>query len=365
MLLVVWYGGYEVAHERLTPGALMSFVAYLLTISRPIQDFSQANILVQQAAAASQRIFELLDTKLTVKESPGAIEMPDIAGGTEAQLNPLPIPLPSGEGERHKGTKGEEGRRQEAETQGIRGKIEFVDVSFIYDDKPVLSGINLTITPGEVLALVGPSGGGKTTLVNLIPRLYDPASGIIRIDGIDIRDVTLKSLRRQIGIVPQHTFLFSGSIVSNIAYGMPDATMEEIIESASGANAHDFITRLSLSYNTHIGEHGVRLSGGERQRIAIARALLKKPGILILDEATASLDTESENLIQAALLRIMRQQTTIIIAHRLSTIIHADRIITISQGGIAEIGTHDELLSSGGLYKRLYEIQFEACCTPT
>ncbi|MEK7813478.1 MAG: ABC transporter ATP-binding protein, partial [Candidatus Desantisbacteria bacterium] len=298
MLLVIWYGGYEVAHERLTPGALMSFVAYLLTISRPIQDFSQANILVQQAAAASQRIFELLDTKLTVEESPNAFEMPDISEGRQET----------------------EGRGQEAENgilkpeaQNLRGKIEFVDVSFVYDDNPVLQRINLTIDPGEVLALVGPSGGGKTTLVNLIPRLYDPASGVIRIDGMDIRDVTLRSLRRQIGIVPQHTFLFSGSIAENIAYGMPDATREEIIESAIDANAHDFITRLPSGYNTPIGEHGVRLSGGERQRIAIARALLKKPQILILDEATASLDTESENLIQSALFRIMRQQTTIII----------------------------------------------------
>ncbi len=328
MLLVIWYGGYEVAHERLSPGALMSFVAYLLTISRPIQDFSQANILIQQAAAASQRIFGLLDTMITVKESPNAFEMP-----TEEMQG----------------------------TQTLKGKIEFVDVSFVYDDKPVLQGINLTIDPGEVLALVGPSGGGKTTLVNLIPRLYDPASGVIRIDEMDIRDVTLSSLRRQIGIVPQHTFLFSGSIAENIAYGMLDASMEEIIESALNANAHDFIMRLPTGYDTPIGEHGVRLSGGERQRIAIARALLRKPGILILDEATASLDTESENLIQSALFRIMRQQTTIIIAHRLSTIIRADRIITISQGGIAEIGTHDELLSSDGLYKRLYEIQYNDC----
>lgn len=337
MLLVVWYGGYEVAHGRLTPGALMSFIAYLLTISRPIQDFSQANLLVQQAAAASQRIFELLDTKLTVEESPDAFEMPDIQkeGGSRQKT---------------------ESRILDSEIRNIRGRIEFVDVSFVYDDNPVLQGINLSIASCEVLALVGPSGGGKTTLVNLIPRLYDPVSGVIKIDGVDIRNVTLKSLRKQIGIVPQHTFLFSGTIAENIAYGMPDATIEEIIKSAIDANAHDFITRLPSGYNTPIGEHGVRLSGGERQRIAIARALVKKPGILILDEATSSLDTESENLIQSALFRIMRQQTTIIIAHRLSTIIHADRIITLSQGSIAEIGTHDELLSSDGLYKRLYEI---------
>jgi subfamily B ATP-binding cassette protein MsbA len=351
MLLVVWYGGYEVAHGRLTTGALMSFVAYLLTISRPIQDFSQANILVQQAVAASQRIFELLDTKLTVEEAVNAFEMPDFEGtksvGQASRLSSV------------KGTELEEEQRQKAETKNLKVNIEFVDVSFIYEDKPVLHGINIMIAPGEVLALVGPSGGGKTTLVNLIPRLYDPASGVIRIDEVDIRDVTLRSLRKQIGIVPQHTFLFSGSIAENIAYGMPDATMEEIIESAMNANAHDFITRLPSGYNTPIGEHGVRLSGGERQRIAIARALLKKPRILILDEATASLDAESENLIQSALFRIMHHQTTIIIAHRLSTIVHADRIITISQGGIAEIGTHDELLSSDGLYKRLYEIQFD------
>ncbi|MFH1860535.1 MAG: ABC transporter ATP-binding protein [bacterium] len=342
MLLVMWYGGYEIAHGRLTPGALMSFVAYLLIVSRPIQDFSQANILIQQAVASSQRIFELLDTKLTVEELPNAFEMPDIQK-VECRMQES------------------EFRRQNSsnhESRTSRGKIEFVDVSFVYEDTPVLQGINLQIDSGEVLALVGPSGGGKTTLVSLISRLYDPVSGVIRIDGVDIRDVTLKSLRRQIGIVPQHTFLFSGSIAENIAYGMPDASIKEIIESAITANAHDFITNLPSGYHTPIGEHGVRLSGGERQRIAIARALLKKPGILILDEATASLDTESENLIQSALFRIMRQQTTIIIAHRLSTIIQADKIVTISQGSIAEIGTHDELLSSGGLYKRLYEVQF-------
>ncbi|MBU0699799.1 ABC transporter ATP-binding protein/permease [bacterium] len=403
MLMVVWYGGYEVVHGRLTPGALMSFVAYLLTVSRPIQDFSQANILVQQAAAASQRIFELLDTKLTVEELPDAFEMRDIFEGTqeansrrqeaefriqntektedrrqvgedlcvcpdkqEAEdrvLNPEPRTLRGKVGadlcvcpDKQEA----EDRVPNPETRNLRGKIEFMDVSFIYEDTPVLRGINLQIDPGEVLALVGPSGGGKTTLVSLIPRLYDPASGVIRIDGVDIRDVTLKSLRKQIGIVPQHTFLFSGNIAENIAYGKPDSSIEEIIESAIAANAHNFIIALPSGYDTPIGEHGVRLSGGERQRIAIARALLKKPGILILDEATASLDTESENLIQSALFRIMRQQTTIIIAHRLSTIVHADRIITISGGSIAEIGTHDELLSSDGLYKRLYEIQFES-----
>lgn len=337
MLLVVWYGGYEVSHERLTAGALMSFMAYLLTVSRPIQDFSQANIFIQQAIAASQRIFELLDTKITVEEAIDAEEMPNVReGGRQGEGHFL---LP---------------------TEISRGKIEFVNVSFTYDDKPVLQGINLAIKPGEVLALVGPSGGGKTTMVSLIPRLYDPTAGTIKIDEKDIRGVTLKSLRRQIGIVPQHTFLFSGSIAENIAYGKPEVSMEEIMEAAITANAHNFITNLPSGYNTPIGEHGVRLSGGERQRIAIARALLKRPGILILDEATASLDTESENLIQSALFNIMHQQTTIIIAHRLSTIIRADRIVTISGGNIVEIGTHDELLSSGGLYKKLYEVQFEA-----
>jgi subfamily B ATP-binding cassette protein MsbA len=318
VILVIWYGGYEVTQGKLTTGSLIAFVGYLLTVSRPIKEFTRANMLIQQAIAASQRIFELIDTKVMIVEAPTAIELP-----------------------------------------AVKGKIEFVDVSFGYNDKEyVLKDINLKIEPGEILALVGPSGGGKTTLVSLIPRLYDPVMGVIKIDGYDIRNVTISSLRKQIGIVPQYTILFPGTVAENIAYGEKDISLDKIIEAAIAANAHEFIINLPYGYDTYIGENGVKLSGGERQRIAIARALVRKPRILILDEATSSLDTESENAIQAALAKIMHHQTTIVIAHRLSTIIHADRIVTINDGRITEIGTHHELVSCNGLYKRLYEVQF-------
>lgn len=294
---------------------LIAFGLYLATMSAPIKRLTQVNLIVQQALAASQRIFEIIDTEITVAEHPQAKELP-----------------------------------------AIMGKVEFENVFFSYEDKLVLEGINLQVKQGEVLAIVGPSGNGKTTIINLIPRLYDPNSGKIMIDGYDIKQVKIQGLRQQIGIVPQEIILFSGTVKENIAYGKIDANFDEIVESARAANAHEFITNLPDKYDTQIGEHGVKLSGGQRQRLAIARAIIRKPKILILDEATSALDSESETLIQASLAEIMKHQTTIVIAHRLSTVINADKIAVLDKGKIVELGTHQELLKQGGLYSKLYDV---------
>ena len=316
---ILWYGGLEVINGNLTIGELVAFLGYVALAVNPLNKIGKNYSRYQQALASAERMFEILDTEPEIKESPKAIEMPR-----------------------------------------INGYIRFRNVSFSYDDKElVLKDINLDLRPGEKIALVGRSGVGKTTLVSLIPRFYDPTSGSITIDGHNIRDVKLMSLRRQIGIVSQETFLFNGTIKDNIAYGKMKATDEEIVDAAKKANAHNFIMSLEKGYDTPVGERGVKLSGGQRQRIAIARAILRDPRILILDEATSAVDAESEALIQDALEKLMKDRTTIIIAHRLSTILRADKIIVLDERKIEEIGSHQELLAKNGLYARLYKSQFE------
>lgn len=316
--LVLWFGGREVLAERLTVGELISFLIYGLTVAGSFASLVGLYTQLQEAIGATRRVFGILDTPPAVEDKDDAIEI-----------------------------------------QSAEGRITFDNVVFSYDERQeVLKGIKLDVAPGEVLALVGPSGAGKSTMFNLIPRFYDPTDGVIRLDGQDLRDVTQRSLRQQIGIVPQETMLFGGSIRENIRYGRLEASEEEIVEAAKAANAHEFIVDLPDGYETLVGERGVKLSGGQRQRVAIARAILKDPRILLLDEATSSLDSESEHLVQEALARLMQNRTTIIIAHRLSTIRIADRIATLRKGELVELGTHDELMALNGLYARLYDMQF-------
>ncbi|MET0163851.1 MAG: lipid A export permease/ATP-binding protein MsbA [Vicinamibacterales bacterium] len=317
---LIWYGSRKIGAGGMTQGDFFSFVVAAFMMYGPIKKLSRVNANLQQAIAASERIFELLDTHSEVLERPGA-----------ATLAPI-----------------------------VRG-MEFRNVTFQYEDDPsryVLRDVSFSVEAGQVIALVGLSGAGKTTLVNLIPRFFDVTSGAILMDGKDIRDVTLKSLRAQIGIVTQETVLFDESIASNIAYGSPGATPAQIESAARAAHAHEFVVTLPNQYDTWIGERGQRLSGGQRQRLAIARALLKNSPILILDEATSSLDAESERLVQDALANLMRNRTSFVIAHRLSTVRRADQIIALERGRVAEIGRHDELLSrQGGVYAKLYAQQ--------
>jgi subfamily B ATP-binding cassette protein MsbA len=318
--LIVWFGGHEVVAGRLSRGELVAFLVYVGIIGEMVSDLGWVYSQFQETMGATQRVFQILSTTPDVQDRPGAVELGDVAG-----------------------------------------RITFDDVSFTYDDRqPVLNNVSLDIAPGEILALVGPSGAGKSTIFNLIPRFYDVTGGAICVDGIDVRDVTQASLRAQIGIVPQETLLFGGTIRENILFGRLDASEAEMIDAARAANAHDFIMSLPDTYATTVGERGIRLSGGQRQRVAIARAILKDPRILLLDEATSSLDNESEKLVQEALERLMQGRTTVIIAHRLSTVRVAHRLAVLSGGQIEELGTHDDLLARGGLYARLYEMQFRA-----
>lgn len=311
--LFLWYGGREVIAGRLTTGSLITFLGYIAMILTPLRLFSQNYNLFQKALGAAERIFSVFDTKEVIPERPDAPPMPP-----------------------------------------IQGTIEIREVTLSYEREEVLKDISLQVDPGEVIALVGPSGSGKTSLASLIPRFYDPQQGQVLIDGQDVREVNLQSLRRQIGIVTQETILFRGSIAYNIAYGNPDARMDAIQEAAKQANAHDFICNFPEGYQTLVGERGLTLSGGERQRIAIARAILGGPRILILDEATSALDTASESLVQEALHRVMKGRTTVIIAHRLSTIKNAHRIAVIDGGKIVELGTHRQLLREKGLYQKFH-----------
>ena len=316
--IILWVGGYSVIRGELTPGTFFSFMTALLMLYAPIRDLNKLNLEIQEGMAAAARVYELLDITSDIKEEAGAISLPPISKG-----------------------------------------IEFKDVSFKYDEETVLKEISLPVKAGEVIALVGMSGAGKTSLVNLLPRFYDVEKGQILFDDYDIRKVTVKSLRDQIGLVTQQTILFNDTVRNNIAYGRLKCSDPEIIEAAKAANAHDFIQRLPQGYDTIIGEQGVKLSGGERQRISIARALLKNAPILILDEATSSLDSDSEAEVQKALDELMKGRTVFVIAHRLSTIRNAHRIVVLSEGRVVEKGTHEELLSLNGEYRRLYDLQFK------
>lgn len=355
MIALLWIGGQQVINNEITPGELISFIFYMVLVSGPAAEFANLWGRLQEAAGASRRIFEIM----RVDPEPGQDDAGTLIVGSQPSMS---------------------------------GHVRFVDVSFRYEENTeswsnkddasdsetteegpylngtdvlqseerplILSQISFEATVGQVVALVGYSGSGKTTLANLIPRFYDPSDGRVEVDGVDIRTLTVTHLRNQIGIVPQETFLFGGTVRENIAYGRLDASDAEIEAAAEAAYAHEFVAEMPQLYETIVGERGIKLSAGQRQRIAIARALLKDPRILILDEATSALDTESERWVQAALNRLMQGRTSFVIAHRLSTIQRADLILVMAQGEIVEQGTHESLLDGSGLYRRLYEMQF-------
>lgn len=313
---VVWYGGWSVISGGRTQGEFMAFMAAMFLMYAPFKGLTRTYTAVHQGLAGAERVFEVLDEKPAITDKPGAVE-----------------------------------------ARPFRDKIQFHNVSFAYGQTPVLKNINLTIEAGQMVALVGMSGVGKSTLADLIPRFYDVSAGRITIDGVDVRDLTVRSLRAQIGIVTQYTFLFNDTVKNNIAYGRPDCSMDAVVAAAKAAQAHDFIMQMPRGYDALIGELGMQLSGGQRQRLAIARAVLKNAPILILDEATSALDSESEIAVQRALENLMAHRTTIVIAHRLSTIRRADRIVVLVDGAIVEEGTHDELIAKNGEYGRLYALQ--------
>jgi ABC-type multidrug transport system fused ATPase/permease subunit len=316
---IIWYGGIQVVHGKMTLGVIVAFLGYVQRFFWPIMDLTRIYNMMQSATAASERIFEVMDTKPEIEDAEDAIELTD-----------------------------------------VKGNIRLKDVWFRYNEEDgfVIKGISNEIREGEVVALVGPTGCGKTTLVNLISRMYEPQMGAIYLDGVDIRRIKQSSLRRQMVVVPQDPFIFSGTIRENIRYGKLEAKDEEVEEAARIVRAHEFIAELPNGYDTEVGERGARPSGGQKQLISFARALLANPRILILDEATSNIDIYTEMLIQEALAELFRGRTVIVIAHRLSTVRSADRILVMEDGRIVEEGSHKELLEMGGVYKRLYEAQF-------
>jgi ATP-binding cassette subfamily B protein len=319
IMFLFFVGGWQISQGNLTAQAFIGFLAGVALLLHPIELVTSQYNEFKQAEASVERVFDLLSIPPSLVEKPGAIALPPITG-----------------------------------------KVSFTQVSFSYNgDRPVLRDLDLEVAPGEVIALVGHSGAGKTTIINLLLRFYDPQEGEIRIDGINIKDVTLTSLRHQIGVVPQDTMLFSGTIAQNIAYGQTELDFNAITNAAKIANAHDFISQFPQNYHTWVGERGANLSGGQRQRLAIARAILRNPRILILDEATSALDSESEVLVQEALERAMQNRTVFIIAHRLSTVRKADTILVLEKGNIVESGNHSQLLAQGGRYAKFYAQQFQ------
>jgi subfamily B ATP-binding cassette protein MsbA len=315
---ILYYGGQLVlsGDRELEPSVFLLFLTFYANMIQPAKSFTNGVTSLQKGTMSARRIFALTDLEPAIRNKPGAIEL-----------------------------------------KGFEKAIEFRDVSFAYDKEHVLEDINLRVDKGKTIALVGPSGGGKSTLADLIPRFYDPSSGVVTLDGIPLPDYELESLRKVMGVVTQESILFNDTIFNNIAFGMEDVKEEDVIRAAQVANAHDFIMQTEDGYQTTIGERGSKLSGGQRQRLSIARAVLKNPPILILDEATSALDSESERLVQDALNNLMQNRTSIVIAHRLSTIQHADEIIVVQDGRIAERGSHEQLIQRSGLYRKLSEIQ--------